>query len=133
MTRQQHGTPSQRQLRVAEEIRHALAAVFERGLVRDPGLAGTSLTVTEVRVSPDLRQARVFVVPLGGGDAAASLAALARARPFLRREVARAVRLKFAPELAFEADASFDHAARISNLLASVAPPPEPEDDRNGP
>ena len=83
--------PSQRQLRVGEELRHVLAHVLERGDLRDPGLAGVTVTVTEVRVSPDLRNATAYVVPLGGGAAEDVLGALARARPYLRRKVADAV------------------------------------------
>jgi ribosome-binding factor A len=109
--------PSQRQLRVGEELRHALAAVIERGELRDPDLAGAPLTVTEVRIGPDLRHATAFVVPLGGGDVDVKVDALNRARPFLRRKIAAAVRLKFVPDLVFEADTSFDYAKRIDELL----------------
>ncbi|MFQ5958453.1 MAG: 30S ribosome-binding factor RbfA [Alphaproteobacteria bacterium] len=113
-----HGkVPSQRQLRVGEELRHALAEVLGRGDLRDPGLSGTPVTVTEVRVSPDLRNATAFVVPLGGGDTETVLAALARATPYLRAQVARLVRLKFAPDFAFRADTSFDQASDIDSLL----------------
>ena len=113
--------PTQRQLRVGEELRHVLANVFEKGVVRDPGLAGVSLTVTEVRAGADLRSATVFVVPLGGGDADAMLGALGRARPFLRRRIAEEVRLKFVPDLVFRLDPSFDEAQRIENLLRDPA------------
>jgi ribosome-binding factor A len=113
--------PTQRQLRVGEELRHVLANVFEKGVVRDPGLAGVSLTVTEVRAGADLRSATVFVVPLGGGDADTMLSALARARPFLRRRIADEVRLKFVPDLVFRLDASFDEAQRIERLLRDPA------------
>ena len=109
--------PSQRQLRVGEELRHVLAAVLARGDLRDPGLSGTSVTVTEVRVSPDLRAATTFVVPLGGGDATVVLAGLRRATPYLRAQVARSVRLKFAPRLTFRIDTSFDYASKIDTLL----------------
>jgi ribosome-binding factor A len=85
--------------------------------MHDPGLQGLTLTVTEVRMSPDLRHASVFVTPLGGGDTAQILAALARARPFLRRQVAGTVRLKFAPDLVFLADETFENARRIDTLL----------------
>ncbi|MEE8203765.1 MAG: 30S ribosome-binding factor RbfA [Alphaproteobacteria bacterium] len=113
-----HGrAPSQRQLRVGEELRHALAEVLGRGDLRDPGLSGVSLTVTEVRVSPDLRNASAFVVPLGGGDAATVLAALGRAAPYLRGQVVRLVRLKFAPQFTFRADTSFDQASVVESLL----------------
>jgi ribosome-binding factor A len=113
--------PSQRQLRVGEEIRHALAMIFERGDFRDPDLASAHVTVTEVRASPDLRHMTVFVTPLGGGDAAPLLAALRRAAPFLRGQVAKVVRIKYAPDLVFRADTAIDAAARIEALLHSPA------------
>jgi ribosome-binding factor A len=111
--------PSQRQLRVGEEVRHALVRVLERGKLRDPGLEGVAVTVTEVRMTPDLRRAHVFVTPLGGGPAESVLAALARARSFLRRQVAQAVNLKYVPDMDFAADDSFDQAGRIETLLAN--------------
>ncbi len=117
MSRGANRPPSQRQLRVGEEIRHALAWVLERGEVRDPGLEGRVVTVTEVRVSPDLTNATAFVVPLGGGDAMPMLDALRRAAPFLRHEIGRRVRLRQVPRLAFKADTSFDEAAHIDDLL----------------
>jgi len=113
--------PSQRQLRVGEEVRHALARILERGMLRDPGLEGITVTVTEVRMSPDLRRAHVFVTPLGGGPAAAVVQVLARARPFLRRQVAEAVDLRYVPDMDFVADGSFDQALRIETLLADPA------------
>jgi ribosome-binding factor A len=109
--------PTQRQLRVAEEIRHVLAAVFARGEVHDPDLAGIVLTVTEVRISPDLRHATAFVTRLGRSDVAEKLPALQRAAPFLRREVAHALRLRHAPELSFQADTSLDYAMHVDMLL----------------
>ena len=119
-----HGSrgPSQRQLRVGEEVRHALAWILERGELRDPAIAETPITVTEVRVSPDLKNATCFVTPLGGGDAAAVKAvvdALEHAKKFLRHEVARTVNLKFAPNLHFLHDTSFDEAGHIDALLHS--------------
>lgn len=111
--------PSTRPLRVGEEIRHALAEIFARGAPRDPDLADASITFSEVRVSPDLRQATVFVLPLAGIDSAAILKALKRAAPFLRAEVARAVRLRYATQLRFQLDTLFDDAARIEQVLAS--------------
>jgi ribosome-binding factor A len=113
--------PSQRQLRVAEEVRHALAAILERGDFRDPDLAGAHITVTEVRASPDLKHMTVFVTPLGGGDPSVILAALKRAAPFLRGQLAHAVRTKFAPDLVFRADTAIDAAARMEALLHSPA------------
>lgn len=117
MSKRAHKTASQRQLRVGEELRHALARVFERGVLRDPALAGVSVTVTEVRTSPDLRNATVFVIPLGGANSEAVVAALKHAAPFLKREVARLVELKYVPNLSFRADDSFDQADRIDILL----------------
>ncbi len=121
MDRRAERGPSQRQLRVGEELRHALAWILERGEVRDPDLKGVSVTVTEVRVSPDLRNATVFVLPLGGGETEAVVTGLTRARPFLRRRVANAVRLKFVPDITFRADTSFDEARRIDTLLRDPA------------
>jgi ribosome-binding factor A len=109
--------PGTRPLRVGEEIRHALSAVFARGELRDPELAGLSITVTEVRVSPDLLQATVFVAPLGGGDIAKVVAALHRAAPYLRGQVVKAVKLRRAPNLGFVPDTSFDYATRIDAAL----------------
>lgn len=111
--------PSQRQLRVGEELRHAIANVIERGEFRDPDLQDRPITVTEVRVGPDLRNATVFVVPLGGGDVAPILAGLKRAKAFLRHELSRAVQLRAVPDLWFQSDATFDEATRIENLLRS--------------
>jgi ribosome-binding factor A len=109
--------PSQRQLRVAEEIRHALAGLFERRDFRDPELADAEITVTEVRVGPDLKHAVAFVSRLGRSDVDALLPALQRATPFLRGQVARALRLKFAPELTFQPDHALEYAAKIDRLL----------------
>ncbi len=119
MTRRGKKPPSQRQLRVGEELRHALAWIVERGDLRDPELRLGSFTVTEVLASPDLRKATVFVTPLGGGDAGPMLEALARARPFLRRLVAKSVNLKYMPDFSFKADDTFDTAGRIDQLLKS--------------
>jgi ribosome-binding factor A len=102
---------------VAEEIRHVLAGVFGRGEIRDPELAGVLITVTEVRVSPDLRQATAFVTRLGRSDIAEKLPALRRAAPFLRGQVAHALRLRYAPEVSFEADTSIDYAMHVNELL----------------
>lgn len=109
--------PSQRQLRVGELVRHALSSILEREGFRDPVLAQASVTVTEVRVSPDLAHATAFVVPLGGKQGPAVVAALRRAAPYLRRKLGDAVELRRIPALSFEADTSFDHAQRISELL----------------
>ncbi|SUE42476.1 30S ribosome-binding factor RbfA [Roseomonas gilardii] len=109
--------PSQRQLRVAEEIRHALAAVLARGDVRDPELASARVTVTEVRASPDLKHMTVFVSRLGQTADKDLLDALRRSQPYLRTQVAKAVRLRAAPELHFQADTALDHAMRIDALM----------------
>ena len=109
--------PSQRQLRVAEEIRHVLAGIFARGEVRDPELADVLITVTEVRVSPDLKHATAFVTRLGRSDVAEKLPALRRAAPFLRGQVAQALRLRVAPDLSFQADTSIDYAMHVDELL----------------
>ena len=109
--------PSQRQLRVGELLRHALSDILRRGDVRDPDLAGAAITVTEVRVSPDLKHATAFVMPLGGAKLADVLAGLGRSAGYLRRELAKEVRLRHAPELHFSADTSFEHASRINELL----------------
>lgn len=109
--------PSQRQLRVAEEIRHVLAAAFARREFHDPELADANVTVTEVRTSPDLKHATVFVSRLGRSDVDALLPALKRAAPFLRRAVAKGVRLKFAPDLHFQPDHALDHAMKIDALM----------------
>jgi ribosome-binding factor A len=109
--------PSQRQLRVAEEIRHVLAGLFERRDFRDPELANAQITVTEVRVGSDLRHATVFVSRLGRQDIDALLPALRRAAPFMRGQVAQAVRLRLAPELSFHPDHALDYASKIDRLL----------------
>jgi len=111
--------PSQRQLRVGELIRHALAQMLARGEIHDDVLASHVVTVSEVRMSPDLRLATIYIMPLGGKDLAPVLAALDKNRKFIRGEVAHAVDLKFAPEIRFLADQTFDEAARIDRLLAS--------------
>ena len=113
--------PSQRQLRVAEEIRHALAQIFERGELRDPALTERPITVTEVRVSPDLKNAVAFVVPLGGGKEAETklLEALTRANSHLRSLVAQQMSLRHAPRITFKRDGSFEEADRIEAILRS--------------
>jgi len=130
------GGPSQRQLRVAEEIRHALAALFERGDFRDPDLANARITVTEVRASPDLKHMTAFVSGLGRDVPPEQFAALKRAAPYLRTQVARAVRLKYAPDLHFQPDTALDHALHMSQVLRrpEVARDlgPKPDTDEGG-
>jgi ribosome-binding factor A len=111
------GEKSQRQLRVGEELRHALARVLRDGECRDPVIENTSITVTEVRMSPDLRNATAFVMPLAGTNATEVVAALERSATFLKGLVAREVRLRNTPNLVFALDDSFDRADRISALL----------------
>ena len=110
---------SQRQLRVGEELRHALADVFGRGVLRDPDIVDRSITVTEVQPSPDLKSATVYVVPLGGGDIDSLLKGLGRCAPFLTAEISKRVNLKFAPRLRFQLDNSFERVDRIESLLRS--------------
>src|SRR6266498_2386588 len=126
MTRRRHqrdpGTshqPSQRQLRVAELVRHALADMLTRGAVHDPVVQSHLITVPEVRMTADLQLATIYVVPLGGRDEKAVLAALERNKRFLRGEVARRVNLKFAPDIRFRIDERFNEVERIEKLLRS--------------
>jgi ribosome-binding factor A len=111
--------PSQRQQRVAELVRHALAEVLQRGDIQDPVLTSHLITIPEVRMSPDLKLATAYVMPLGGQDERAVLEALERNRKPLRQEVAQRVNLKFAPDLRFRRDETFDEAQRIDELLRS--------------
>jgi len=111
--------PSQRQQRVAELVRHALAEVLSRGDLQDDVLTKNVITIPEVRMTPDLKLATAYVMPLGGRDEDAVLKALDRNKKVLRQEVARRVNLKFAPDLRFLRDESFDEAARIDALLRS--------------
>ncbi len=116
----QHGAePSQRMLRVAELVRHASADVLARGEINDPVLETHVVTVPRVKMSPDLKLATIYVMPLGGKDVKAVIAALDRHRAFLRGEIARKVNLKFAPDIRFKMDDTFDNAAKIDALLNS--------------
>jgi ribosome-binding factor A len=112
---------SQRQLRVGEIVRHAIADILAQGGVHDADLEGHIVTVPEVRMSPDLKLATVYVMPLGGKDTDVVIAALARNKKFLRGEVAHRVNLKFAPDLRFRVDDRFDEAERIEKLLRTPA------------
>jgi ribosome-binding factor A len=112
---------SQRQLRVGETVRHAIADILSHGSVHDPELEGHIITVPEVRMSPDLKLATVYVMPLGGRDTDIVIAALERNKKFLRGEVARRVNLKFAPDVRFRVDERFDEAERIEKLLRTPA------------
>ncbi len=108
---------SQRQLRVGELIRHALSESLERRELRDPGLDRVSVTITEVRVSPDMKNATAFVMPLGGLSTDRVLETLTRASPFFRRRLSKRVSLRRLPTLAFKLDKTFDNANRIDKLL----------------
>jgi ribosome-binding factor A len=110
--------PSQRQLKVGETIRHALAEIFTRGEVVDEVLDRHSLTVPEVRMSPDLKLATVYVIPLGGGEAQEAVEHLEKHKRYLRGLLAKRVSMKFMPELRFRVDTSFEASARIDELLA---------------
>lgn len=112
--------PSQRQLRVGEVIRRRLSEVLSRGEVHDPELNAFSITVSEVRASPDLKIATAFVLPLGGKDRDAALDALRRNRHEIRRSVAKGLELKFAPDLRFVLDETFDRMDETRRLLSET-------------
>ena len=111
--------PSQRMLRVGELVRHALAGLFARGEIEDEALGTAVITVPEVRMSPDLKIATAYVMPLGGERAAEVVEALNRHRRFIRGRVAPELDLKFAPEIRFMVDTTFDEFGRIDALLRS--------------
>jgi ribosome-binding factor A len=121
MARRQHRGPprpaSQRQLRVGELVRHAVSEMLIRGDVHDPVLEGHLITIPEVRMTPDLRLATIYVMPLGGRDKDEVLAALERNKRYLRGEIAHRVNLKFAPDIRFQIDERFEEAERIEKLL----------------
>jgi ribosome-binding factor A len=124
MARQKHrdtgpGGGSQRQLRVGELVRHAVAEMLTRGDVHDPVLESHMITIPEVRMSPDLRLATIYVMPLGGRDAEEVIAAFERHKKFLRGEIAHRINLKFAPDIRFRVDERFAEAERIDRLLRS--------------
>lgn len=110
---------SQRQLRVGETVRHAIAEILTQGHVHDPVLEGRLITVPEVRMSPDLKLATIYVMPLGGRDTTDVIEALDRNKKFLRGEIAHRINLKFAPDIRFRIDERFDEAERIERLLRS--------------
>jgi ribosome-binding factor A len=112
---------SQRQLRVGELIRHELAEMLARGDIHDPVIQAHMITVPEVRMSPDLRLATIYVMPLGGRDVEAVIGALDRNKRYVRGEIAKRVNLKFAPEIRFRVDERFDEAERIEKLLRTPA------------
>jgi len=114
--------PSQRQLRVGEELRHALSEIMNRGDSRQEILLDATITVTEVRMSPDLRNATVYVMPLAGQKQTEILDALKRATPHFRRGIAGSVKLRYVPELRIELDRSFDYANKINQLIQTLPP-----------
>ena len=126
---QQGGEPSQRMLRVGELIRHARSDLLSRGVGADPAREGRVITGPDVKMSPDLKLATAYVMPLGGRDVRDVLDALERNRKVLRTEVAHRISMKFAPDLRFKADRSFDYGARIDALLDS----PKVRQDLGGP
>jgi ribosome-binding factor A len=113
------GGPTQRQLRVGEMLRHALAEILNRNEIRDPDLDGVSVTITQVKPSPDMRYATVYCEPLGGENAKAIVAALNKHKGFLRGEMGHRIAIKFTPELRFVEDESFAEALKIENILRS--------------
>jgi ribosome-binding factor A len=114
---QQGGEPSQRMLRVAELIRHTMAELLVRSAIGDPVLESHAITIPEVRMSPDLKFATIFVMPLAGNSIADVLAALDRHKKYVRGQIARRIDLRFAPDIRFKADPSFDYGAKIDALL----------------
>jgi ribosome-binding factor A len=130
-------TPSHRQLRVGESLRHALSEILARGDVRDPDLAGVSVTVTQVKPSPDMRHATVYCEPLGGKNARNVVDALNRHRGYIRGLMGRMITLKFTPDLRFEEDTSFAEAQKIETILKSARVQrdlnvPDPEEGSDG-
>jgi ribosome-binding factor A len=128
---------TQRQLRVGEELRHALAQLLRPGELRDPALKNANITVTEVRVSPDLKNATAFIMPLGGANTGEIMAGLKRSAPFLRVRAAQTVELRQAPNIVFAVDTAFDSAARITEILQRPEVerdlhPPSQSDDESG-
>jgi len=111
--------PTQRQLRVGEMLRHALSDILRRNEIRDPDLDGVSVTITQVKPSPDMRYAAVYCAPLGGGDTDRIIAALNRHKGFLRGQMGHMITTKFTPDLRFLEDQSFAEAEKIENLLKS--------------
>jgi|HubBroStandDraft_6_1064221.scaffolds.fasta_scaffold161816_3 ribosome-binding factor A len=112
--------PSHRQLRVGESLRHALSEILSRGDVRDADLEGVSVTVTQVKPSPDMRHATVYCEPLGGKNARNVVDALNRHRGYIRGIMGRMITLKFTPDLRFEEDTSFAEAQKIETILKSA-------------
>ena len=125
--------PSQRQLRVGEMLRHALAEVLIRGDVRDPDLLGVSVTITQIIPSGDMRHANVFCEPLGGKNAEKVIPALNRNKAFFRGQLGHLIALKFTPELRFVEDKSFAEAEKIETILKSARVQQDLQKDEDGP
>jgi len=137
--------PTQRQLRVGEMLRHALATVLFRGDIRDPDLVGVSVTITQVKPSPDMRHATVFCEPLGGKEADKIISALNRNKAYLRGQMGHLIDIKFTPDLRFVEDTSFAEAEKIETILKSARvqqdlnkgdedeAPEEGDEDQDGP
>ncbi len=117
MRKQPKAGPTQRQLRVAEEIRHVLSGIFSRHEFRDPDLAAADITVNEVRIAPDLKRATAFISRLGRSDVHLLIPLLVRATPYLRGQVAQALRLRVAPDIVFQPDTALDYAMKIEELM----------------
>ena len=109
--------PGQRQLRVGEEIRHALSELFMRDELHEPELDGMPITVSQVKISPDLKNASAYVMPLGGANREAVMDALVRVTPAIRTMLGHKLKLRFTPRLSFRLDTSFEEAGRINDLL----------------
>ena len=125
--------PSQRQLRVGEELRHALVEILRNNHARDPDLRDANVTVTEVRLSPDLGNATAFVMPLGGQKAGSIIAALNRASTYFRTQAAHAMQLRHAPRISFALDTSFSYAEKIEGLLHAPEVQRDLTDDAEAP
>ena len=130
--------PSLRLLRVGENVRHAVATILSRGDIQDTDLAGASITVCEVRISRDLRNATIFVMPLGGDPGLTITKALNKNSAYIRGGLAKMVNMKFLPRLKFKLDESFDEASKIERLLRDpvvaadiAAPDVDLDDDSN--
>ena len=112
--------PSQRQLRVGEEVRHALSSIFMQGTIYEPELVGVSITVPEVRISPDLRNATAFVFPLAGKAPEGFIEALNRIAPQIAHQVIKRTKLRYAPRISFKIDDSFENANNIENIISQT-------------
>jgi ribosome-binding factor A len=126
------GSGSQRQLRVGELVRHAMAELLIRGDVHDPVIEGHLITVPEVRMTADLRLATIYIMPLAGRDADAVIAAFERNKKYMRGEIAHAINLKFAPDIRFQIDDRFAEAERIDKLLRSPEVKRDLSKDKSG-